>query len=92
VLKSTNTGAAWSDITGNLPAAPVNDLVVDGAALYVATDVGVYVTSDGGGTWNALGTGLPNLPVDDIELVASTDELYAATFGRGMWKVSLAGL
>jgi hypothetical protein len=92
VLKSANTGAAWTDITGNLPAAPVNDLVVDGAALYAATDVGVYVTSDGGGTWNALGTGLPNLPVDDIELVASTDELYAATFGRGMWKVSLAGL
>jgi xyloglucan-specific exo-beta-1,4-glucanase len=58
----------------------------------VASDVGVYVTSDGGTTWRTLGSGLPNLPVDDIELVSSSNELFAGTFGRGMWKVSLTGL
>jgi hypothetical protein len=92
VMKTLDGGASWTDISGNLPAAPVNDIVVNGAALYVATDVGVYVTKDGGATWRTLGKGLPSAPVDDIELVASTNELFAGTFGRGMWKVSVAGI
>jgi hypothetical protein len=92
VLESTDGGSSWTDISGNLPQAPVNDVVVDGSSLLVASDVGVYVTSDGGATWRTLGKKLPNLPVDDIELVSSTNELFAGTFGRGMWKVSLAGL
>jgi hypothetical protein len=58
----------------------------------VASDVGVYRSSDKGTTWSTLGKGLPNLPVDDIELVSSAHELFAGTFGRGMWKVSLNGL
>jgi photosystem II stability/assembly factor-like uncharacterized protein len=92
VLRTNDGGATWTDITGNLPTAPVNDIVVDGGALYVATDTGVYRTTDGGATWRTLGKGLPNAPVDDIELVTSKDELFAGTFGRGMWKVSLSGL
>jgi len=68
------------------------DVVVVGSALYVATDVGVYTTSNGGAQWRSLGKGLPDAPVDDIQYVSSTNELFAASFGRGMWKVSLPGL
>jgi photosystem II stability/assembly factor-like uncharacterized protein len=89
VLKSTDGGATWSDISGNLPTAPVNDIVVSGGTLYVATDVGVYSTTDGGATWRTLGKGLPATPVDDLELSVSANELFAASFGRGMWKVAL---
>src|SRR5206468_3575666 len=42
VFKSTNGGASWSDITGNLPDAPGDDLVLKGSTMYVATDVGVF--------------------------------------------------
>ena len=42
VLKTSDGGISWSSIVGNLPQAPVNDLVVIGSGLYVATDVGVY--------------------------------------------------
>jgi photosystem II stability/assembly factor-like uncharacterized protein len=90
VLKTTNGGTTWTNITGNLPKAPVNDIVVNGSNLYVATDVGVYRTTDGGATWRTLGKGLPNLPVDDIELDTSTNELFAGTFGRGMWRIALS--
>ena len=90
VLRTGDGGATWSNISGNLPKAPVNDIVVAGSTLYVATDVGVYRTKDGGATWSTLGKGLPSVPVDDIELDASTNELFAGTFGRGMWRVALS--
>jgi len=90
VLRTSDGGVTWTDISGNLPQAPVNDLVVAATALYVATDVGVYRSTDGGTTWRTLGMGLPSVPVDDIEVAGNV--LFAATFGRGMWKVRLPAL
>ncbi len=49
VYRSTNGGATWTDITANLPAAPANSLAVDpqnANTVYVATDVGVYFTTE----------------------------------------------
>jgi photosystem II stability/assembly factor-like uncharacterized protein len=82
-------GATWSDISGDLPRAPVSGLVVVGPTLYAATDVGVFFTTDGGLSWLALGRGLPNVPVTDLRYHAPSATLFAATFGRGIWKVGL---
>jgi hypothetical protein len=94
VFRTTDWGASWSDISGNLPEAPVNDLVVDPAlasVLYVATDVGVYMTQDLGGTWFALGAGLPLVVVDDLDLPGgSSATLYAATYGRSMYSIDVS--
>ena len=89
VLKTSDGGTTWSSIVGNLPQAPVNDLVIIGSSLYVATDVGVYSSSDGGTTWRAPAQGLPNVPVTDLEYQVSGNSLYAATFGRGMFMLRL---
>lgn len=89
VARTTDGGTTWIDVSGNLPKAPVNDLIVKGSALYVASDVGVYRSTDGGATWLRVGTGLPNVPVTDIELGSATHVLVAATFGRGIWTVPL---
>ncbi len=92
VFRTTNCGAHWSDISSNLPEAPVNDIVVDPAdtsVLYVATDFGVYVTADLGGTWAALGAGLPNVVVCDLELHHPTRTLVAGTYGRSLWTFDL---
>ena len=67
----------------------MNDIVVSGGSLYVGDDLGVYRSSDGGTAWLRVGQGLPRVPVDDIELTASTNTLFAATFGRGMYEVQL---
>ena len=55
MFKTTNAGGSWTDISGSppnaLPNIPVNDIVVDPDApgtLYVATDAGVYFTTDTG--------------------------------------------
>jgi photosystem II stability/assembly factor-like uncharacterized protein len=89
VLKTIDGGTTWTSIVGNLPQAPVNDIVVLGSTLYVATDVGVFGSDDGGTTWSTAGARLPNVPVTDLEYVASSNSLYAATFGRGMFSLAL---
>lgn len=93
VFRTTNGGASWQDISGNLPDAPVNDLVLDPrdrTKLYVASDVGVFVSTDTGATWTQAGTGLPLVPVSDLEATdtGSTTVLTAATFGLAMYRLS----
>jgi len=89
VLKTTDGGITWTSIAGNLPQAPVNDIVIVGATLYVGTDTGVYSSTNGGRNWRAAATGLPNVPVTDLEYRAASNSLYAATFGRGMYLLAL---
>lgn len=89
VLKTVDGGTSWTDITGDLPRAPVNVLALAGAILLVGTDVGVFLSPDAGATWLRAGDGLPEAPVMDIRYHQPTNQLYASTFGRGMWKVQL---
>ncbi len=90
VFRTADGGTTWTNISGNLPNAPVNDVVVSGSTLLVATDVGVFRSGDGGATWTAVGTGMPNVPVDDIELRVTSNQLFAATFGRGIYAIVLS--
>jgi photosystem II stability/assembly factor-like uncharacterized protein len=89
VVKTTDGGATWSNIAGDLPQAPVNDIVIVGPTLYLATDVGVFRSNDGGATWLTAGNDLPNVPVTDLEYRAASKTLYAATFGRGIYALPL---
>jgi len=66
--------------------------VVVGTTLYVATDVGVFRSVNGGAKWRPAGNALPNVPVTDIEYRAASNTLYAATFGRGIYVLALPSL
>lgn len=89
VYGSTDGGRHWRNLSGDLPAAPVNDLVVArGGLLYLATDQGVFTSLTGGGRWLRLGRGMPQVPVDDIEYDAGHHRLVAATFGRGFYELT----
>jgi photosystem II stability/assembly factor-like uncharacterized protein len=95
VFKTTNQGATWQAISGNLPEAPVNDIIVDPLirnTLYIATDVGVYTSTTDGKTWQPLGADLPLVPVLDIRLHNPSRKLIAATFGRSMYTYDLKPL
>jgi hypothetical protein len=95
VFRTVNGGAAWEDISGTLPDTPVNDLVVDPQApstLYIATDVGVFFTTDGGMNWATLVSGLPRIAVFSLKLRQASRTLRAATHGRGLWDLQLPGL
>jgi photosystem II stability/assembly factor-like uncharacterized protein len=97
VFRTTNGGQSWQDISGNLPDVPVNSLLIDpdstgaGAArvLFAGTDVGVFrVTLDGTANWTPFGTGLPPVVVNRLAYNATTRQLLAATYGRGIWAIS----
>jgi photosystem II stability/assembly factor-like uncharacterized protein len=93
VFRTTNHGSIWTDITGNLPQVPVNDIVPDpqdSNRLFVATDAGVYVTNDLGGTWETLGTGLPLGVMADLELHDATRSLVVGSHGRSSFRLDLA--
>jgi hypothetical protein len=92
VFRSTNAGDTWTAIDGNLPDSPANDLLTDpleSSRLFLATDVGVFTTSDLGVNWSPLGTALPAVPVVDLSLDAGSRTLVAATHGRSQWKFAL---
>jgi len=86
--KSTDFGATWKSIVGNIPLGPVNVIAedpTDARVLYVGTDIGVYVTLDGGASWSVLGGNLPSTYVHDIVIHPRDRMIVAATHGRGMW-------
>jgi uncharacterized repeat protein (TIGR01451 family) len=90
VFKTTDGGASWDDISGNLPDNPVNSISIDASypnTLYAATDVGAFVTYDGGKKWYALGTGFPTVAVDQIDLNTYDRILVAGTHGRGAFRL-----
>lgn len=91
VFKTSDAGDHWTDISGNLPDVPVNSLALDASypnTLYAATDVGPFVTFDGGASWSALGTGFPIVAVDQIDLDPHHRVIAAGTHGRGAWKIT----
>jgi photosystem II stability/assembly factor-like uncharacterized protein len=80
---------------GQLPNIPANTLVIDPKSpdmvYYAGTDVGVFVTKNGGITWADFGNslGLPNVQVNYLMLQEKAQYLFAATFGRGIWRIKL---
>ncbi len=92
IFKTTDYGATWSDISGNLIDIPVNDILPDPARpgrLFIGTDFGVYYSENGGGLWQALGDNHPLCPVFDIDLHDGTRKLVTGTHGRSMYTFDL---
>jgi photosystem II stability/assembly factor-like uncharacterized protein len=94
VVMTSDGGDTWFDIVGKrIPQSPVNDVIRHPSKpkwLFIATDVGVFRTTNLGKTWIKVGDNLPLVPVNDIDLPSGSDTLYAATYGRGVWTTSLA--
>ena len=91
VWETTDGGLGWHNISGNLPNAPVEMITYDQQAdqLYAATDFGVFYLKNGRENWARMGEGLPNTSVLDVKLTGDRHTLYAATFGRSVWKLAL---
>lgn len=94
LVMTTNGGRTWTDIVGmRLPQAPINDVIRHPSRaswLFVATDVGVFRTTNLGKTWVKVGANLPLVPINDIDIPAGSETLFAATYGRSIWTTSIA--
>jgi photosystem II stability/assembly factor-like uncharacterized protein len=89
VVKSTDRGRTWTNISGNLPAkqnvwsiAPDH---VNSNLIFAGAETGLFVTVDGGGSWTQLKGGLPTAQFRDITIQKRENDLVMGTFGRGFY-------
>lgn len=96
IYRSDNTGALWTDISGDLPNLAINEIfVMPGYAdsvLFAATDGGVYATLNGGEKWERLGSNMPFVPVYDLDLNVALNQLIAGTHARSIMTYPLDSL
>jgi len=92
---SDNYGQTWKDISGNIPASPVNVIREDSEnenILYLGTDNGAYVSFNNGEVWNIFSNGLPNVAVHDIVIQPEAKHVLLGTHGRSIYKADISGL
>ena len=92
VFRSDDGGKTFSNKSSNLPDVPINALVVDpkdSKTVYLASDHGVYRTTNAGGNWSDFSNGLPHVIVGELILHAGSRLLRAGTRSRGAWELTL---
>ncbi len=86
LIKTTDGGVTWTNVSGTLPDVPSSSMVITGGTWYLGTDLGVVTSTDSGATWKRV-AGFPYVTVMQLKL-GPDGNVYAATHGRGLWKVS----
>ncbi len=83
-----NAGVWTTNKTG-LPNVPVHCFERDSSndIIYVGTDIGVFYQDTATGlTWTPYNKNMPSIEVTDLAINYNKQELWASTYGRGMWK------
>ena len=60
--------------------------------LFVGTDFGAFVSTDGGRQWQVLGGNLPSVQVSDLQYQPRDQVIVISTYGRGMWALDASGI
>jgi hypothetical protein len=84
-------GGMWKALSAGLPKAPARSLAIHPRKanwLYLATEVGVFVSDNNGQQWWPVNEGPSNCRVEHLFWMGET--LVAATYGRGMFRVDLS--
>lgn len=93
LYKTTDGGASWTNILGNLPNLPLNYVIgyesTAGKVLVISNDIGVFYSMNDGVSWTWLNVGMPNTAVYELALDPAQTTLLAFTHGRSVWKMSL---
>ena len=84
--------ATWTNRSYNLGDLPITDVVRDDKTgdLYASNDFGVAQLSAGSTTWVPAAGSLPPVAVYGLTIDSNARVLYAATHGRGAWKLDLS--
>jgi hypothetical protein len=88
VTVDPKTGAVqWKNLSSGLGDQPITGIAYDSDShrLYVATDFGVLVRTQG--DWLQAAAGLPPVAVYQLVLDQGSHLLYAATHGRGIYRL-----
>jgi photosystem II stability/assembly factor-like uncharacterized protein len=92
VFASTDGGKTWDDKTNDLPDVPVSAIEADPLApdrIWLATDLGVFQSMDGGASWSEFGQGLPRALAVDLVFHTRLRLLRVGTRSRGVWEIEI---
>lgn len=95
IHRSKNNGTTWENISGNLPSFAINDVLSfskNDSILAVATDGGVYITTDAATSWTRMGSNMPVFPVFDLDYDPANYKIIAGTFARSMMSYDVSSL
>ncbi|HET9705275.1 MAG TPA: hypothetical protein VFP85_14635 [Vicinamibacterales bacterium] len=89
VFVTTDYGATWRSLAGNLPKGEV----VRGLAedrknpdiLYLGTETGLWVSLNRGGQWTRIKANLPTMPIYEIKQHPRDNDLILSSHARGIW-------
>lgn len=94
LFKTTDYGKTWSKINSGIPADAFTRVVreddVRRDLLFAGTELGVFVSWNGGTSWSPFQLNLPITPVMDLRI--HQGDLIAATSGRSFWILDDIGL
>jgi hypothetical protein len=94
LLKSSDGGETWIDVSQNLSPGPVGKLLIGSGSpteVYALTPAGIFASRDGAMTWTPIDdAGLPNVGVSDLAIDGTGSVLRAATIG-GLFEYQLSG-
>ncbi|OFW46491.1 MAG: hypothetical protein A3J29_19415 [Acidobacteria bacterium RIFCSPLOWO2_12_FULL_67_14b] len=89
VLATSDFGATWRSIAGNLPKGEVARGLAedrkDPNILYLGTETGLWVSWNRGTQWTRLKANLPTMPIYEIKQHPRDNDLILATHARGVW-------
>lgn len=102
IIRTMDYGQSWKEISGfgqdssssnGFPDVLVNDLLVlptDTNTIWVATEIGLFESTDNGVSWHFADNGLPPVSIWQLDIIDNV--IIAATHGRGIWTTSLNGM
>ena len=89
VFKTKDFGRTWENITNNIPDGHcvyvIREDLKNKDLLFVGTEFGVFVSVNGGESWNELMDGMPTVAVHDLLIHPRAGDLIAGTHGRGVY-------
>ncbi len=89
IFVTRDYGATWKSVSGNLPARGNVQVVREDPRnpqlLYAGTEFGLFVSLNGGTTWERFMNGYPTVRTDDILIHPRDGDLIVASHGRSLW-------
>ncbi len=102
IIRSSDMGQTWTDITGFNSGSPSSNGFPDVATysllvmphntdeLWAGTEIGLFISTDNGQTWHYSNNGLPAACIWDMKIVGN--QVVLGTHGRGVWSLEVPEL
>ena len=89
LLKTTDYGTSWKLITDGIQAPSYTRVIredpVQKDLLYAGTETGLFVSINGGNSWQSFQQNVPRSPIHDLMIHEREHDLILATHGRSFW-------